>query len=109
MYKQLLGVQQQTCNTGVLLELGKIPLEFTAKKFSIKNWERIRHNKANELLLASYNDAIKENLPWISKIKDLLEGNGMLHLYINHYETKPPFIHKNVFQTLSDFIKIYSK
>ena len=26
----------------------------------------------------------------------------MLNMYINHYENKPPFIHKNIFQTLSD-------
>ena len=39
--KQLLGVQKQTTNTGVLLELGQVPLQTHAKKNAIKNWERI--------------------------------------------------------------------
>ena len=41
MCKQILGVQKQTTNIGVLLELGRIPLNFFATKFAIKNWERI--------------------------------------------------------------------
>ena len=102
MYKQILGVQKQTTNIGVLLELGRIPLEIFARKMSIKNWERIRLNQANDFLLASYNDAMLENLPWISKIKDLLESKGMLSLYITRHETKPPFVHKKILQTLTD-------
>ena len=99
MCKQILCVQKQTTNIGVLLELGRIPLEIFARKFAIKNWERIRLTRANDLLLASYNDAMLENLPWISKIKDLLEGKGMLSLYITRHVEKPPFVHKKIFQT----------
>ena len=40
--KQILGVQKQTTNIGVLLELGRIPLQNFATKASIKNWERIK-------------------------------------------------------------------
>ena len=36
MCKQLLGVQRQTTNIGVLLELGRIPLNVFASKFAIK-------------------------------------------------------------------------
>ena len=39
--KQLLGVKKQTSNTGVLLELGRIPLTLLAIKNSVKNWEPI--------------------------------------------------------------------
>ena len=39
--KDLLGVQKQTTNTGVLLELGKWPMSLNAKKICINNWERI--------------------------------------------------------------------
>ena len=63
--KQILGVQKQTTNIGVLLELGRIPLDIYAMKFSIKNWERIKGKHANDLLMLSYNDAVKENLPWL--------------------------------------------
>ena len=100
--KQLLGVQRQTTNIGVLLELGRIPIDIYAIKFSIKNWERIKANHANDILIASYNDAAKENLPWLSNIKGILEGKGMLNLYINSYENKPSFVNKKIFQTLSD-------
>ena len=63
--KQILGVQRQTTNIGVLLELGRIPLDIYAIKFSIKIWERIKAKHANDILLSSYNDAEKENLPWL--------------------------------------------
>ena len=102
MCKQLLGVNKQTTNIGVLLEVGRVPLQLFAVKFAIKNWERIKQRKANILLNMSYDDAMKENLQWISAIKDYLETNGMLNLFINLYENKPFFINTKLFQTLSD-------
>ena len=39
--KELLGVQKQTSNLGVLLELGMAPISIYGKKNCIKNWERI--------------------------------------------------------------------
>ena len=100
--KQLLGVQKQTTNIGVLLELGRIPLNIYACKYAIKNWERIKGKNSNDLLLSSYNDAVNENLIWISNLKILLGGKCILNLFINSYETKPAFINKKLFQTLSD-------
>ena len=82
IYKQILGVQKQTTNIGVLLELGEIPLIIYANKFSVKNWERIRNKRANFLLLSSYKDALNENLTWLSNIRNILEHNGMLIFYI---------------------------
>jgi hypothetical protein len=100
--KQILGVQKQTTNIGVLLELGKTPLDISCIKLAVKNWERIKKKNANSLLLASYNDAIKENLSWISGIKGHLEQNGMLSLFLNDYMDSPNFIHKKLYQTLLD-------
>ena len=100
--KQLLGVQKQTTNIGVLLELGRVPLPLKAVKLAIKNWERIKQQKANMLLLASYRDATTENLMWLPTLKNCLEANGMLNFFLNVYENKPPFIHKKIFQNLSD-------
>ena len=40
--KQLLGAHRSTTNIGVLLELGRIPLEIYAVKLAVKNWERIK-------------------------------------------------------------------
>ena len=56
--KQILGVQKQTTNVGVLLELGRIPLQNFAIKAAIKNWERIKSGKINPILLSSHNDVI---------------------------------------------------
>ena len=100
--KRILGIQKQTTNVGVLLELGRIPLDICSNKFAIKNWERVQGKHSNDLLLSSYNDAVNENLPWISNIKTLLEGKGMLNFFINLYENKLAFIHK---KTLSDTIR----
>ena len=58
--KQLLCVQKATTNIGVLLELGRLPLSLYAIKLAIKNWERIRKNIANSLLIESYKEALGE-------------------------------------------------
>ena len=100
--KQLLGVQKQTTNIAVLLELGQVPICLHAIKAAIKNWERIRLKQAHEYLISSYQQAINDDLPWISNIKNVLVQNGMACFYINLYNDKLPFIHKKVFQRLSD-------
>ena len=92
--KQILGVQKQTTNLGVLLELGKTTLDLECIKLGVKNWERIKKGNANTLLRASYKDAIIEELPWISGIRLNLEKNGFLSLFLNEYPDKPPFIGK---------------
>ena len=56
--KQILGVQKQTANLGVLLELGRTPLDIDCIKLGVKNWERIRKGQANNILVSSYSDAI---------------------------------------------------
>ena len=71
--KQILGVQKQTTNIGVLLELGRTPIIISCIKLAVKNWERIKKKNANCLLLAY---AVKENLLWISCIKGQLERNA---------------------------------
>ena len=48
MCKQILGVQKQ-----ILLELGRAPMHMYAAKFSVKNWERIKKDQGNSILLAS--------------------------------------------------------
>ena len=100
--KQLLGVHRSTTNIGVLLELGSIPLEIYAETLAVKNWERIKKNKANCLVLDSYSDAVGENLLWLANIRNALEKNGMLSFFINSYHEKPLCINKRIFQTLSD-------
>ena len=102
MMKQILGVQKQTTNIGVLLELGKTPISIEAKKLSIKNWERIKKGNANALLLASYQDAMQEDLPWISQIKSTLERNGFLSLYLDDHSDKPHFVFKKLAERLND-------
>ena len=102
--KQLLGLQKSTTNVGVLLELGRVPLSLYAIKLAIKNWERIRKNKANRLVIESYKESSKEKLSWILSIKKLLEENGMLIFFLNTQDDdgKPCFINKKIFQCLCD-------
>ena len=90
--KQLLGVQRQTTNIGVLLELGRVPLCIYTLKLVIKNWERKKQRKTNVLLMASHRETMEENLTWLSTINDALEINGMRCLFFN----------KRIFQSLSD-------
>ena len=78
--KQILGVQKQTTNIGVLLELGRVPLRIWAAKFSVKNWERIRLGIGNEILIEAYKTGV---VSWDSSIRTLLECNGMLNFYVD--------------------------
>ena len=99
MCKQILGVQKQTTNVGVLLEIGRIPLSIWAAKFSVKNWERIRLGSGNEILIDIYKEG---NLCWDLSIKSLLETNGMLNFHITNPITEYPFIFKKLYQRLYD-------
>ena len=99
MCKHILGVQKQTSNTGVLLEIGRNPLCICAVKFSVKNWERIRLGIGNEVLIGAYKEGI---LSWDSSIRRLLESNGMLNFYADNPMLEFPFIYKKVYQRLYD-------
>ena len=70
--KQLLGVRKQTNTTGVLLELGTVPIIFHAIKATIRNWERICKQDCTKLLTATHTKALTENLPWVNTSKTSL-------------------------------------
>ena len=75
--KQILGVQKQTTNIGVLLELGRLPIKTFAIKSAIKNWERIRMGKINEILKSSHATALINDLPWITHIKSVSRNHNI--------------------------------
>ena len=52
-------------------------------------------------MIASYREAMEENLTWILTITDSLETNAMRCLFLNNYENKPLF-NKEISQTLPD-------
>ena len=80
--KQLLGVRQQTNTDGVHLECGSVPIIFNAIKSSIKNWERIRQHDCNDLLVATYEEATTNDLPWLTSIRNIFESNGMMETFL---------------------------
>ena len=53
-------------------------------------------------MCASYDDAYKNNLPWIINIKGTLEKNGMMCFFINTFQETPLFVFKKLFLRLSD-------
>ena len=88
--KELLGVQKQTPNLGVLLELGRLPLSVFAKKNCIKNWERIAiKNNANSILKASYQWALQNNTGWPQSIKEYLSHIGLMNIFLNQGNRNP--------------------
>ena len=103
--KQILGVRKQTNTAGVLQELGMLPLTFYASKMAVKNWGRIHLNKANSLLIASYNYATRKELPWVTSIKSIFANNGLLETYlsyVNSEEGKVPSAANILFKRLAD-------
>ena len=97
--KNLLGVQSNTTNIGVLLELGRTPLTIIAQRQAIKNWDRIRNSKANQLIKSSYKAAETVSLNWFTSIKMCLAENGFLHF---SNEVAPPY-------TRNIDVKIYNR
>ena len=79
--KQLLGVQTQTSNIGVLLETGRVPLMAYAIKNSIKNWFRIGVlNECNSLTLLSFQNIVRKDLDWYKNIKNILNHIGLANI-----------------------------
>ena len=100
----MLGVQAQTTNAGVLLEVGRVPLTIYAQKAAVKNWERIRNSGANHLLTMSYKSAQKESLDWLNKISFCLQQNGMGTFFIEEIGQFTPScsIHNKLCARLKD-------
>jgi hypothetical protein len=75
--RQLLGVQKNTTNSGVLLELGRTPLMLEARRLSLKNWDRIKNEKGNILVTKSYQNACTKELDWNETVCGILSKYGM--------------------------------
>ncbi len=76
--KDLLGVQRQTTNAGVLLEVGRIPIMLYAKKNCIKDWGRVHlEGKANNILLTSHINSIENDSKWSNAVQGLLDRIGI--------------------------------
>ena len=81
--KDVLGVQRQTTNVGVLLELGRIPLIIYAKKNCIKNWERIAvQERANKITKISNDWVTKNNIGWAYSIKEYFSHIGLMTYFL---------------------------
>ena len=97
--KQLLGVQKQTTNFGVLLELGLIPITIWGKKKAIKNWLRIAKGENCSIILReAYKFAVEENLSWPENVKNMASQIGLRQSFID----MDMDIHLQSFQRLSD-------
>ena len=97
--KQLLGVQKQTTNNGVLLELGCVPLMILAQKKAVKNWLRIASGgNCNPLVIESYQIALSHNLSWPKNIETLISEIGLRQSFLDIDSD----IHEQVYQRKKD-------
>ena len=100
IYRQLLGVQKQTSEVGVLLELGTVPLSLYATKLAVKNWERIRKGRGNSILVGVFGGT---DCSWGGRVGDVLKTYDMSAFYENEDPDKVhPFIYKKLFKKMSD-------
>ena len=100
--KYILGVQKQTTNIGVLLELGRVPMQIFAVKAAIKNWERINQGKTGEVIKNINTLAKSEKLPWPTHIETILQTHSMESHLNNPTHTEYPFIHKLIYKQQFD-------
>ena len=70
--KQLLGVQTQTSNIGVLLDTARVPLLTHAIKNSVKNL-----NECNPLVCLSFENIVEKDLDWQRNIGNM--GNILFY------------------------------
>ena len=97
--KQILGVQKQTTNIGVLLELGQVPLSLSAQKNAIKNWVRIINKiKCNAMVENSHANAVLKKLNWSTKIENRISEIGMRDLFLRRDQET----HTKAFQRMKD-------
>ena len=119
--KQLLGVQKQTTNFGVLLELGLIPLTIWGKKKAIKNWVRIaKGENCSKILKEAYAFAVEENLSWPQNAKDTVSQIGLrqsaidmdFDLHLQTFQRLSDIFHQQAFENIkrdSSKLRTYSK
>ena len=100
--KHILGVQKQTTNIAVLLELGRVPMQIFAVKAAIKNWERIKQGKIGEALRTNYNFAKSDKLPWLTGIETILQSYNIGRQLKTQTNIEYRFIHKIMFKKQCD-------
>ena len=99
--KQILGVQIQTSNIGVLLETGRVPLPLYAQRNCIKNWDRIAIKKnCNILTELSYNNIVKSDILWFRSIQTCLAQIGLQYVIRGGTSNQSP--HNIFFQRIVD-------
>lgn len=75
--KDLLGVQKQTSNVGVLLELGEVPLSVLAQNNCMKNFSRITLAKQANNLLQILAQCNYSNYSWFYITQHCLNATGV--------------------------------
>ena len=83
--KHLLGVYKHTSNAGCRAELGRQPLLLTGVKSFIKNWIRIIDDESNIILKNVSIVNRNFQLQWTSKLKDILQRNGLGYIWEHQF------------------------
>ena len=79
----IIGVQKQTTNIGVLLELGEVPLTIVAQKNAMKDWVRIVNKiQCNSMNINSHEKAVLHNFSWAVRIEITISEIGMWELFL---------------------------
>ena len=95
--KDVLGVQRQTTNIAVLLDLGRVPIMLYGKKNCIKNWGRIHIlGRANDIVISTHHISIRNSLKWTQAVTDCLNSMGIGGLSRNEC------IHKTAIKRMTD-------
>ena len=95
--KDVLGVQRQTTNIGVLLELGRITIMLYGKVNCIKNWGRIHVvSRANDTVISTHHISIRNRLKWTQAIIDSLNNIGI------GGDSRNELVHKTAMKRMSD-------
>lgn len=90
--KSILGVKQSSCTAAVYGELGRYPLYINRYVQIIKYWFKAKDSK-NIILNSLYRESVQLCLngynSWANKIKNVLEENGFLDVWLHPEKYEP--------------------
>ena len=100
--KKSLNMSKYASNTGVLFELGALPVEHKAFSLVIKYWLRLTGGTKNILLNEAYTESVEINSEWLQSVEAMLCENGFKNVWENPSQVDHNNFHKEFRSRLDD-------
>ena len=100
--KHCIGVTNNCYNVISRAELGKFPLQLKVPSQMIKNFLRLAHGPANDILNDAFICAKEVNSQWIQTVPKLLKSNGLSYVISSRLSVDTDKFRKEFYTRLKD-------